>query len=167
MGLGFDLITEIWQKDVNNYIFRFQNGKLERKGGYVKELNDLDNDLPIINTALVDAMTRKISVEDTIMQCDDLKQFQKIVKVSNKYESAWHNGMRLSEKTFRVFASKNESDTIIGKIKECSDKVEKFANTPEHCFIDNGDVNGKKVPNNLDRNYYIELAKKRLVQFGM
>ena len=101
------------------------------------------------------------------MQCDDLKQFQKIVKVSSKYESAWHNGQRLSEKTFRVFASKDQNDSIIGKIKECSDKVEKFANTPEHCFIDNGDVNGKKVPDNLDRNYYIELANKRLVQFGM
>lgn len=167
MGLGFDLISEIWQKDVNNYIFRFQNGKLERKGGYVKELNELDNDLPIINTALVNAMTRKIPVEDTIMQCDDLKQFQKIVKVSSKYESAWHNGKRLSEKTFRVFASKNEHDSIIGKIKEYSDKVEKFANTPEHCFIDNGDVNKKKVPNNLDKEYYIRLAKKRLEQFGI
>lgn len=167
MGLGFDLISEIWQKDVNNYIFRFENGKLERKGGYVKELTDLDNDLPIINTALVDAMTKKIPVEQTIMQCDDLKQFQKIVKVSSKYESAWYNGQRLSEKTFRVFASKNQNDTIIGKIKECSDKVEKFANTPEHCFIDNSDVNGKKVPDNLDRTYYIELANKRLVQFGM
>ena len=169
MGLGFDVITEIWQKDVNNYIFRFENGKLERKGAYVKELNELDFDLPIINTALVDCMTKKIPIEQTINQCNELKQFQKIVKVSNKYICGWHNGRKLYEKTFRVFASKNESDSFIGKVKIKKDKeaVEKFANTPEHCFIENGDVNGKKVPNNLDRQYYIEMAEKRLKQFGM
>lgn len=170
MGLGFDVITEIWQKDVNNYIFRFDNGSIERKGGYVKELNDLDNDLPIINTALVDAMTRKISVEDTIYQCNDLKQFQKVVKVSSKYICGYHNGEKLQEKTFRVFASKDESDTMIGKMKlKAGGKLvtEKFANTPEHCFIDNGNVNGKKIPDKLDKEWYIELAKKRLQQFGM
>lgn len=170
MKLGFDIISEIWQKDVNNYIFRFENGKLERKGAYVKELNELDNDLPIINTALVDAMTRNIPIEQTIMQCNDMKQFQKIVKVSNKYHCGWHNGKKLVEKTFRVFASKDENDTFIGKMKwKTATKlaVEKFANTPEHCFIYNADVNGKHVPEKLDKNWYIELAKKRLKQFGM
>ena len=170
MKLGFDTITEIWQKDVNNYIFRFENGKLERKGAYVKELNELDNDLPIINTALVDYMTRKIEIEDTIMQCDDLKEFQKIYKVSSAYECGWHNGKQLQEKTFRVFASKDEHDTFIGKMKYKKAgelTVERFANTPEHCFIDNSDINDKKVPDNLDRQYYIDLAKTRLKQFGM
>lgn len=170
MKLGFDVITEIWQKDVNNYIFRFENGKLERKGAYVKELNELDNDLPIINTALVDYMANKIPIEQTIMQCNELKQFQKIVKVSSKYEYGWHNGKQLPEKTFRVFASTNENDSVIGKVKLKEHGklvVEKFANTPQHCFICNDDVNGKKVPDNLDRNYYIDMAKKRLEQFGM
>lgn len=169
MSLSFDPISEIWQKDVNNYIFRFEDGRLERKGGYVKELNELDNDLPIINTALVDCMTRNIPIEETINHCNELKQFQKIVKISSKYVCGWHNGEKLYEKTFRVFASKDENDTFIGKVKIKKDKeaVEKFANTPEHCFIENGDVNGKKVPINLDKQYYIELAKKRLKQFGM
>ena len=169
MKLGFDIITEIWQKDVNNYVFRFENGKLERKGAYVKELNELDNDLPIINTALVDAMTKKIPVDQTILQCQDLKQFQKIVKVSSKYECGWHNGKQLSEKTFRVFASTDQNDSFIGKMKSKKGKLvaEKFANTPEHCFIYNGDVNKTKVPDKLDRNWYIELAQKRLKQFGM
>lgn len=177
MGLGFDIIDEIWQKDVNNYIFHFadvdENGrnrnKFERKGAYVKELSELDNDLPIINAALVDYMTRKIQVEDTIMQCDDLRQFQKIVKVSGKYECGWHNGHMLSDKTFRVFASTDWSDTYIGKVKlkNGNESIEKFANTPDHCFIYNDSVNGKKVPNNLDKDYYIDVAKKRLKQFGI
>lgn len=169
MSLGFDIITEIWQKDVNNYIFRFEDGKLERKGGYVKQLNDLDNDLPIINTALVDYMTRKIEIEDTINQCDDLKQFQKIYKVSSNYVCGWHNGKNLNEETFRVFASTDTNDTFMGKVKIKNGKevIEKFANSPDHCFIDNGDINKKKAPMNLDRQYYIDIAKKRLGQFGM
>lgn len=73
MHLGFDVITEIYQKDVNNYVFRFEDGKIERKGAYVKPLNDLDNDLPIINKALVDYMVNGVPVEQTIMQCDDLE----------------------------------------------------------------------------------------------
>lgn len=167
MHLGFDVITEIWQKDVNNYIFKFENGEIERKGAYVKELNDLDNDLPIINTALVERMVNGVPVEKTINECDELKQFQKIVKVTSKYKCGWHNGKPLSEKTFRVFASTNKNDTYIGKQKSEGATIEKFANTPEHCFIYNGDVNEMKVPNNLDRQYYIDLANKRLEQFGM
>ena len=168
MGLGFDLINEIWQKDVNNYIFRFtENGKLERKGAYVKELDALDNDLPIVNTAIVDYMTKNIPLEATINGCDNLIMFQKIVKISGKYLCGWHNKKILNDKTFRVFASTNDEDTYIGKQKAEGATIEKFANTPEHCFIDNSDINNKTVPDNLDRSWYVKLAKERLKQFGV
>lgn len=165
MSLGFDIITEIWQKDVNNYIFRFEDGKIERKGAYVKPLNSLDNDLPIVNKALVENMIHGVPVEKTINECDDLREFQKIVKVSSKYQCGWHNGQMLTDKTFRVFASQIMSDSFIGKVK--NDRIEKFANTPDHCFIWNGDVNGVAVPDYLDRQYYIDMSKKRLEQFGV
>lgn len=166
MKLGFDMVTEIWQKDVNNYIFRFENGKLERKGAYVKELGSLDNDLPIINKCLVDFMVNNIPVEETINSCTDLIMFQKIVRVSSKYLCGWHNGKRLQDKTFRVFASLNSSDGYIGKQKEEGATIEKFANTPENCFIENGDIKDESVPAHLDKSWYITLAKKRLNDFG-
>lgn len=169
MQLGFDTITEIWQKDVNNYIFRFEDGKIERKGAYVKELNNLDNDLPIVNEALVQCMVNGVPVEKTIMECDHLKEFQKIVKVSNKFICGWHNGQKLPEKTFRVFASVDPDDTFIGKvkIKKGVEAVEKFANTPEHCFIWNDEVNFVDVPAKLDKKYYVDIAKARLKAFGV
>ena len=169
MGLGFDTISEIWQKDVNNYIFRFTNGKIERKGAYVKELSDLDNDLPIVNKALVARMVDGVPVERTVNGCHNLKEFQKIVKVSSKYECGWHNGRKLQDKTFRVFASKDESNTFIGKVKvkKGIEVVEKFANTPEHCVVMNNDVNSMEVPEDIDRDYYIIMANKRLQQFGV
>lgn len=166
MSLGFDVVTEIWQKDVNNYIFRFDNGKLERKGAYVKELNELDYDLPIINESIVKYLTENIHPEDTINNCDELIKFQKIVKVSSKYKFAYHNGQRLNEKTFRVFASRDVNDSYIGKQKDYGATIEKFANTPINCFIDNSDVNGKTVPIKLDKQWYIDLAIKRIEDYG-
>jgi DNA polymerase len=169
MNLGLDIIAEIYQKDVNNYLWIDADGKLERKGGYVKELNDLDNDLPIVNKAMVDYMAYAIPVEKTINQSDTLKDFQKVVKISNKYICGQHNGKYLNDKTFRVFASTDPEDTAIYKVKDKKGVLtpEKFANTPLHCFIENSDINGKKPAEKLDRNWYIELAKTRLKQFGV
>lgn len=166
MGLGFDFIDEIWQKDVNNYIFRDVDGKLERKGGYVKELSDLDNNLPIVNAAIVNCLTKGISPETTILFCDDLKQFQMICKISSKYKCLIHNGKPLTEKCVRVFASKN-NDGGLYKLHQNKNKPDKFPSTPENCFIVNDDVNNMSVPAKLDRQFYINMAKERLSGYGI
>lgn len=166
MGLGFDFIDEIWQKDVNNYIFRDVDGKLERKGGYVKELSDLDNNLPIVNAAIVNYLTKGISPETTILFCDDLKQFQMICKISSKYKCLIHNGKPLTEKCVRVFASKN-NDGGLYKLHQNKNKPDKFPSTPENCFIVNDDVNNMSVPAKLDRQFYINMAKERLSGYGI
>lgn len=166
MSLGFDVCSEIWQKDVNNYILKFADETYERKGGYVQELDDLNNDLPIINKAIVDFFTKDIPVEKTIGECNELKMFQKVVKLSNKYKYAWHNNKLLNEKTFRVFASRGDNDGRITKQKIDSATKEKFADTPDSCFIDNGDINGKEVPSKLNKQWYIDLAIKRIADYG-
>lgn len=169
MELEFDEIESIYQKDVNNYVFRFVNGKLERKGAYVKELNPLDFDLPIVNKALVDYMMNKVAVETTIGLCDDLIMFQKIAKLSGKYEYVEHNNKKYTYKCYRVFASKDPSDGRLLKVKKKETGMvgEKFANTPESCFIFNDDVTDVKVPAKLDKQWYIDLAYKRLNDFGL
>lgn len=187
--LELDCIHEIFQKDVNNYLWVSADGSVERIGAYVKELSAVDNDLPIINKALVDYMVNKTPVEQTINQCDDLIMFQKIVKLSDKYDWVEHEhctpvilkkGVRVIKeiyeypetvkytyKSYRVFASNSQDDGRLLKRKAIKSKGEKFGNTPEHCFIFNDDVNGVKVPETLDRGWYINLAKKRLKQFGV
>lgn len=166
MGLGFDEIEEIFQKDVNNYCFRFTDGKLERKGAYVKELDDLDFDLPIVNKAIVDYLMKGIEPYDTIFNCNELKQFQKVIKVSSNYKYAYHNGERLTGKTFRVFASKDVNDGTVGKQKDNDCTIEKFANISYNCFIDNSNINGKEVPLKLDKQWYVDLAIKRIADYG-
>lgn len=187
--LELDNISEIYQKDVNNYLWVGADGSVERIGAYVKELSATDNDLPILNKALVEYMVHKTPVEQTINQCDDLIMFQKIVKLSNKYDWVEHEHctpiitntgkrvikkvyeypekVRYSYKSYRVFASNCQDDGRLLKRKKVKPKGEKFGNTPDHCFICNDDVCGVKAPQTLDKSWYIDLAKKRLKQFGI
>lgn len=165
--LAFDQVDWIYQKDVNNYLFKFTGkDRYEQKGAYVKELSRLDADLPIINKALVDYMTKGVHPKVTVMNCDDLMQFQKLVKLSDAYEHVEHNGKKYSYKCYRVFASKNQND---GKILKCrsGNNPAKFGNTPDQCFIVNDDVKGMKCPAHLDKTWYVDLAIKRLADFGV
>lgn len=142
-------------------------GSLERKGKYVKENNPLDNNLPILNEALVKYITEGIPVEDTINNCNDMIMFQSIYRLSGKYKFAWHNGEYLTNKTYRVFASKEKkNDTYLGKCKEMNGKVDKFQDCPEHCFIYNQSVKDIPMSIKLDKGWYIEMAKERLAMFG-
>lgn len=165
VSLAFDpIITKIYQKDVNNYLFVNEFGEVESKGAYVKSLNALDYDLPIVNKALREYMINGTPVESTINSATELIDFQKIVKLSSKYDYVQHNGKRYTNKCYRVFASMSDSDGIIYKCR--NGKADKFANTPERAFLDNGDIRDMSVPEKLDKNYYINLAHERLRQFG-
>lgn len=167
MKMEFELFSKVFQKDVNNYILIDDNGKIKSKGGYVKKLSNLDYDLPIINKALINYMVHGISVEDTILPCNDLKEFQMVTKISNKYKHIVHGNQILKEKCIRVFASKAPSDAGVFKVSVRTGKPEKISNSPEHCFIYNDEVNGKAAPEKLDKLWYIKFAKKRLADFGV
>ena len=167
MGLEFDEFTRVYQKDVNNYVLVAADGSMKTKGAYVKKLGPLDYDLAVVNKALVEFMVHGVPVEDTIAADDDLIDYQRVVKVSGKYKYGVHGHERLTDRCFRVFASIRESDGMIGRVKAGKAKPEKFGNTSEHSFIDNGDVHGKKCPDYLDKGWYIQLAKTRLAQFGV
>lgn len=158
----------IYQKDVNNYLLiDKETGAIKAKGGYVMKLNDLSYDLPIINKALVDFMVKGISVERTIMECQDLREFQLVSRISSKYTHILYGDTPIKEKCVRIFASKNASDPGVKKVHAERHTAAKLTNSPEHCFIFNDDVKGVPVPAKLDRQWYINLAKKRLSDFGV
>ena len=162
LTLEFDEFSRIYQGDVNNYVMVAEDGTYKSKGAYVKELNDLDYDLAIINRALVAYLVNGIPVEQTINSCDDLRDFQMIASASAKYKELALNGELLNGRTARVFAS---TDWFGGGLLEKVDmtgKRSKYPNAPSCCFMNNGDVRGKTVPDNLDREWYINTANKRL-----
>lgn len=169
MNMEFDtFMGDIYQKDVNNYLLiDRETGAVKAKGGYVMKLNDLNYDLPIINKALVDYMIKGIPVERTIRECDDLREFQLVSKISNKYTHILYGNKPIKEKCVRVFASKIASDPGVKKVHATRKTAAKLTNSPEHCFIWNESVNGVSVPDKLDKEWYVNFAKKRLGDFGV
>jgi DNA polymerase len=172
--MEFDFFKTIKQKDVNNYVaipygnLYNEKGKpnWKCKGAYTKELSPIDNDLPILNKAVVDYLVQGIAVETTINNADKLIDFQKIVRLSSKYEYVEHNDTKYTYKSYRVFASKRRSDGTIYKCRN-GQKPAKFGNTPRRCFIENGNILGMGVPPELDREWYIQTARDRLEQYGV
>ena len=170
LQMEYSEFTKFISKDVNNYLAVTVNGKIHAKGAYVKDLDDLDYDLPIVNEALRNYMIFGTPVEITVNACSDFRKFQKIVKLSNKYKWVEHeNGCgttKYDNKAYRVFASNDYCD---GRLLKCDGvrNPAKFGNTPDHCFIFNDDLNGVPIPAKLDKQYYINLAKKRLEDFGL
>ena len=169
MKMDFDtFFGEIFQKDVNNYLLiDRETGAMKVKGAYVKKLSPLDYDLPILNKALVDYMVDGIPVEQTINNCDDLKEFQLVSKISSKYSHILYGDKPIKEKCIRIFASKNLKDEGVRKVHAATGRPAKLQNSPEHCFIWNDEVNGVKVPAKLDKQWYINKALGRLKDFGV
>jgi hypothetical protein len=185
MEFEIDEYTKLIQKDVNNYIAIMKNGEVECKGSMVKYNNPIDNDLPILNDAVRNYLAYDIPIEKTINECDELIKFQKVIKLSSKYKEVWYGAALsgkskdgsvkisgidrelLKNKVHRVFASNRPSDGSIYKLKieKGVKSYEKFANTPDHLFIDNEDIHDKSIPEYLDREYYINEAKKRVQMF--
>lgn len=193
LQLEFDEYREVFQKDVNNYIVVTADGKYKSKGAYIKELSNLDyGDFPIINEALTKYMVNGIPVEKTIFNCDELKAFQMVAKITSKYSCIQYgasskknkvysnhdmqymdidtyktNGVKLKEKCIRIFASKDPNDGGVQKVSVRTGKPEKIANSPENCFIVNEDVNGVKCPSKLNKQWYVDIALERLKGFGV
>lgn len=173
LKMEFDEYSKFVSKDVNNYVAVTPKGKVHAKGGYVKELNELDYDLPIVNEAVKNYILYGTFVEDTIFMCNDFRKFQKIVKLSNKYEWVEHeNGLRsirMVNKAYRTFASINNSDgrLMACRVKDGKLERKKFGGTADKCFIFNDDLTGIAIPDKLDRQWYVNLAKKRLEDFGI
>jgi hypothetical protein len=176
LELEWDEHVKIYQKDVNGYILIPEKlyddkGKprWKGKGGYLKKLSDVDYDLPIVNKALVNHLVFGTPIQETINNCNELREFQKVVKVSSLFLYGLHGEQRLNDRVLRVFADKREEAQGVFKVKRKTNKEgvtqdvpEKIAGTPERCFINNEDIKGVTIPDYLDKDYYIELAQSRL-----
>lgn len=164
MTMEYDYITYMAQRDVNNYIAVFDNGTIERKGGAVKKAKILDYDLPIVSDAVVEYFVNGVDPTEYIMKEDNMMRFMKTYKLSSKYSHAIYNGEVLTDKVYRVFASRSRKDGIVYKCKE-GGKPEKFASCPEHARIVNSNIQDMMVPTWLNKHWYINEAWERIESF--
>jgi hypothetical protein len=224
MTMDYEDYTKVIQRDVNNYII-VPTGELydskgkprwKSKGAVVKKLSRIDNDLPIINKAVVNYFIHNIPVEKTINESQSLVDFQKVTKISRKYDYGVHTKLKsdggsnftpscrsckyidwgychkldiftdepckhftsydsklindgeqkiLSERVIRCFASNRPEDGTLYKKHKDKDTLDKTPSTPEKCFIDNSNIENTTIPEYLDKQWYIDLAKQRIEDF--
>ena len=184
-----DDFTKVIQKDVNNYIGIKSDGSFKTKGGYVslyKGGNFKTNSLQIVHKAIVDYLVSGIAPEKTINECKDVFAFQQIVKTGGTYEGSYHyvNGVREPiQKVNRVYAVKDHKYGQVVKGKWITEKRKKdkatgkmisepvnppvwsetvISECPDNCFIDNENV---LTVDDLDKDYYIDMAKKRIDKY--
>lgn len=159
-SMELDMAQLLVQRDVNTYLLVTSKGKVKCKGA-LKQPKPLDNDLPVIPKALKEYFINGTPLEDYINNENKLIEFAKTYKVTGNYKCAYHNNIELPHKTYRVFASTNENDSPFYKWKKDKETPDRFANTPEHSFYENGDIRGKTIEGYpLDKEWYIQQAKK-------
>lgn len=90
-----DKIQAIHQKDVNNYVMVFENGKVKTKGAYVTSgiapagAFSINNNHTIVKEAVIRYFVDGTPVEETINGCDDIHAFQIIAKAGGGYKSVY------------------------------------------------------------------------------
>jgi DNA polymerase len=71
----------------------------------------------------------------------------------------------VTEKVHRCFASNNNSHGSLYKKNRNKYSIDKTPSTPDRCFIINEDITNMPIPKELDKQWYIDEAKKRIENF--
>ena len=170
--LKTDKIYDVYQRDVNCYMYKDDKGNIHTKGEALKYYENWNNPFsaqyynakePVIfHYCLVNYFMKGIKPEDTIEQFKNTPlMFQYVVKLKSYDYLTFENnkGTEKLQKVNRVFASK--LDGMIYKNKN-NGKHDKYQNLPDKVFVHNTEVN---IINNIDFNYYIRRAYERIDEF--
>lgn len=165
----------LYEKDVNNYVFKDADGKIKVKGAYVTKFDDGNEQdtLAILAKAVVNYFLEGIDIRTTICNTENpATDYQMIKKLGGMYDTpTWKKdtGDEIVQKVNRIFPSIDK--TLGGLYKHKKDKavgtLDKVEGTPEHVLIMNTDIRGKKIGelDNIDYEWYIEEAQKRINDF--
>ena len=174
-----DYIEKIAQRDVNNYVARYKDGKLSAKGRFSNyDGGDFKrNSLTIVDKALVEYYMNNAKVNRTVInewKKNNLILFQNVVK-AGKYDGmaqeikeetllrgAYDSRFVEIQNTNRVFASSDPCDGGVYKVKKGREiKYTKVPYTSESCLVWNDDLS-KLNKRKIDLNWYINEIKKWL-----
>lgn len=175
-----DIVSKIWQRDVNNYLLIKENGKIKKKGGW---LNDtmMNTAAPlklkplsafasakaaaqylIDGTDIMENIVSNKNLIDFVMTCKKGPTYSKVVQ---KYANGFEEDLF---KCNRVIASKNKQLGKIYKLKNVTDKdgnkrvsYTQMADIPDCCLTVNADLSTydfKILRKEIDYSYYIVRA---------
>lgn len=166
-----DTVKSICQKDVNNYVEVPFEGDPKIKGGVLVRgiapagAFNINNNACVVAKAVKDYLAYGIPVEDTIMSCDRLLDFQLVAKAGSKYGDALHEvdgELQVVQKVNRVYATDNHRMGTLYKMHLSTGNPVKIAGLPSRCVVDNDNHLSIEV---VDRDWYIRLAKRYVRDF--
>lgn len=169
--LETDEIQKVWIKDVNNLLFVDTSGKVKTVGAYlnygisVKGQWAINNSAIVVKKAMIECFARGAPIEDTINSNNNIFDYQIIAQAGSKYSRAYQliDGKEVPiQKVNRVYATSNKSLGKLYKVKAENGSVAKIESLPENCIIDN---QNKLNINDIDKAFYIDMAKKRIIDF--
>lgn len=165
----------LYEKDVNNYVFKDSDGKIKVKGAYVTkydESNEQDT-LAILAQAVVNYFLEGTDIRKTICNPENpATDYQMIKKLGGMYDTpTWKReyGDEIVQKVNRIFPSTDLKNGGLYKHKKSKDigVLDKVEGTPEHVLIYNHDIRGMKIGElkDIDYEWYIAEAQKRVNDF--
>ena len=151
--MSYEYYNKIVQKDVNNYII-VADDYIVTKGAWVKKLSKLDNDLPIVNKAVVDYFTKGISPRETIYASDNLIDFQKITKISRKYDFGFHeNGSGQDVYRYQVPKYRiRKGEKYLSHYEDLEFRGDRLQEKVIRCFASNDPKDGMIYKKHIDKN---------------
>lgn len=165
----------LYQKDVNNYVFKDSGGKVKVKGAYVTKFDDNNEQdtLGILAKAVVNYFLEGIDIRTTICNPENLAtDYQMIKKLGGMYDTpTWKReyGDEIVQKVNRIFPSIDSKNGGLYKHKKSKEigTLDKVEGTPEHVLIMNTNIRGKKIGelDDIDYEWYIAEAQKRINDF--
>lgn len=183
--LKLEKVYDIYQRDVNNYMYRDESGKIHVLGEAVKYYNGWENSLEknsymskepiIIHYGIVDYLLNNISPEETVQKYrDSLRMFQYICKKGTfdwvEVEETYNNETKTikMQNVNRVFASNSPIKRVIYKRKSEGKVLKsKISNTPPNIIVYNDNINKEceELKKQIDYNYYIDRIYERIFKF--
>ena len=166
-----DTVKSICQKDVNNYVEVPFEGDPKIKGGVLVRgiapagAFNVNNNACVVARAVKDCLAYGVPVEQTIMECNKLLDFQLIAKAGSKYGDALHEvdgELQVVQKVNRVYATDNHRMGTLYKMHLSTGNPVKIAGLPSRCVVDNDNHLSIEV---IDRDWYIRLAKRYVRDF--
>ena len=167
--------NNLYEKDVNNYVFRDMSGGIKVKGAYVTKFseNNEQDTLAILAQAVVNYFLEGKDIRETICNPDNLAtDYQMIKKLGGMYDTpTWkrESGDEIVQKVNRIFPSTDLKNGGLYKHKKSKDAgvLDKVEGTPEHVLIYNYDIRGKKIGEleNIDYEWYVAEAQRRIDDF--
>lgn len=175
--LDTDIIVAIAQRDINNYVCRFDTGKTKAKGAVSMGRGETKYSKAVINHAVKEYFLNGVKPEEYVREVSDLRDFQIISKTGYTFQETrnYYDGDNYEEiqKVNRTFAVKEgtHKKALIRKYKEATDEKEEqvviaIQNEPEYYTIANENIENSPVKReDIDEQYYIDEAWRVIGQY--